>query len=78
MAGLEHRPKEGQIFARRELAFQGIGMAHIMGLLGERPGRRGVSESAPPVSGNRPARTRKSVDFPAPFGPVTVRLSARF
>src|SRR5208282_5231690 len=34
----------------------------------------GVRESVPPASGKNPARTRRSVDFPAPFGPVTVRL----
>ena len=51
-------------------------MPHVMSLFGNRlVCCRRERDLAPKASGKSPASTRRSVDFPAPLGPVTVRLS---
>ena len=75
----EHRRGEGEVLARGQRAFDAVGVAEIMGLLAERAFGVAALERKPPASsGRKPQRARNRLDFPAPFGPVTISAAPRF
>ena len=70
---------EGKIFSDREFALHRIAVAEIVAEFartGRLSGRHSVQRTVPFSAARRPARTRSSVDFPDPFGPVTTRASS--
>ncbi len=73
------RRPEGEVFARRQRAFQRVGVAEIMRLLADRRARRAALERERRRTGTAgsPRAPRSRLDLPAPFGPVTIERLAR-